>query len=232
MRRRRVDAHHRKLAGSGASRQENQVSGGKQHTLSPDEPAGRERYPSADSQISYLPADFEHASNAFIANHRGQSRPKWVESSCDKNVAEINGREFDADQHLADAGLFGPWHVSIFEARSRIAIGREHDCFHDPFLSRLVLGNVLPNIGRPLFDDSRVASSWITSQCSTRTPSLMRTMSATIQFAGWPTSENRPCSIRRFPSAKIAPFSYFIVTGECLTKLKRPSRPGGMCALC
>jgi predicted SnoaL-like aldol condensation-catalyzing enzyme len=49
-----------------------------------------------------------------------------------------DGREFDADQYLADAGLFGLWHVTIFEARSRIAIGREHDCFHNPFLSRLV----------------------------------------------------------------------------------------------
>jgi hypothetical protein len=29
----------------------------------------RERNPSTDSQISYLLADFEHASNAFIANH-------------------------------------------------------------------------------------------------------------------------------------------------------------------
>ena len=42
----------------------------------------------------------------------------------------LNGREFDADQRLADAGAFRALHVTIFEARSRIAIGREHDCFH------------------------------------------------------------------------------------------------------
>jgi hypothetical protein len=35
-----------------------------------------------------------------------------------------------------------------------------------------------PNIGRPLFDSARAASSWRTSQCSANTPSAMRTMSA------------------------------------------------------
>src|SRR5262249_25840389 len=41
-----------------------------------------------------------------------------------------------------------------------------------------------PNMGRPLFDCSFVASSWITSQCSTRMPSSIRRMSAAIQFTG------------------------------------------------
>jgi len=43
-------------------------------------------------------------------------------------------------------------------------------------------GNLSPNIGRPLLDCSRVASSWSTSQCSTKIPSLTRRMSAAIQF--------------------------------------------------
>ena len=34
-------------------------------------------------------------------------------------------------------------------------------------------GNLSPNIGRPLLEDSRVASSWMTSQCSTRIPFSM-----------------------------------------------------------
>ena len=41
-----------------------------------------------------------------------------------------------------------------------------------------------PNMGRPLFDSVREASSSITSQCSTSIPSTMRTMSAAIQFFG------------------------------------------------
>ena len=41
-----------------------------------------------------------------------------------------------------------------------------------------------PNMGRPLFDSVREASSSITSQCSTSMPSTMRTMSAAIQFFG------------------------------------------------
>jgi hypothetical protein len=44
--------------------------------------------------------------------------------------------------------------------------------------------NFSPNMGSPLFDSALVASSWITSQCSRRTPSLMRRMSAAIQFVG------------------------------------------------
>jgi hypothetical protein len=41
-----------------------------------------------------------------------------------------------------------------------------------------------PNMGRPLFDSAREASSSITSQCSTSTPSAMRTTSTAIQFFG------------------------------------------------
>jgi hypothetical protein len=52
-------------------------------------------------------------------------------------------------------------------------------------------------MGRPLFDCSWAASSWITSQCSIRLPSLIRRMSAAIQFTGWPTPENRPCTITK-----------------------------------
>src|SRR6266446_7092519 len=53
-------------------------------------------------------------------------------------------------------------------------------------------GNESPNIGLPLLDCSPVASSWMTSQCSTRTPSSIRRMSAAIQFTGAPNPENRP----------------------------------------
>src|SRR5205814_9480480 len=52
-------------------------------------------------------------------------------------------------------------------------------------------GNLSPNIGRPLRDCSRLASSWMTSQCSASTPSSMRTMSATTHATG-PKPLNRP----------------------------------------
>ena len=61
--------------------------------------------------------------------------------------------------------------------------------------------NLSPNMGRPLLDDAAVASSWMTSQCSTRIPSLTRRMSAAIQFTGWPKPENRPCTITTSSSA-------------------------------
>src|SRR5229473_935614 len=77
----------------------------------------------------------------------------------------------------------------------------------------------LPNIGRPLFDCSREASSWITSQCSTRMLSLMRRMSAAIQFTGRPKSEKRPCTITKSPSATIVPGSYLSVVGRLLMRL-------------
>src|SRR6266849_3642148 len=88
--------------------------------------------------------------------------------------------------------------------------------------------NFSPNMGRPLLDDSRVASSWITSQCSTRIPLSMRRISAAIQLTGWPKSENRPCTITKSPSATIVPGSYFNVGGRLLIRLKRPSRPGAI----
>src|SRR5713101_6793150 len=84
------------------------------------------------------------------------------------------------------------------------------------------LPNVSPNIGRPLFDCSCVTSSSITSQCSTRRPSLMRTMSAATQFTGWPKPVNRPCTITKSPSATIVPGSYFSVGGILLMSLIRP----------
>src|SRR6202521_4862736 len=86
----------------------------------------------------------------------------------------------------------------------------------------------LPNIGRPLFDCSLDASSWITSQCSTRMLSLMRRMSAAIQFTGRPKSEKRPCTITKSPLATIVPGSYLSVVGRLLMRwrLNRPPRPG------
>src|SRR4030095_14288729 len=49
-------------------------------------------------------------------------------------------------------------------------------------LNSLFLGNSLPNMGSPLFDCSFVASSWITSQCSSKMPSFIRITSTTTQF--------------------------------------------------
>ena len=56
-------------------------------------------------------------------------------------------------------------------------------------------GNLSPNMGRPLFDDSRVASSWMTSQCSASRLFSIRRMSTTTQFTGCPIPENRPWSM-------------------------------------
>jgi hypothetical protein len=76
------------------------------------------------------------------------------------------------------------WHKSIF-----------HFVVSEAIPGQAEVGKVSPNIGSPLWDSSAVASSWMTSQCSASRPSWILTMSATIQFAGCPTFENRPCSI-------------------------------------
>src|SRR6266550_9301794 len=101
-----------------------------------------------------------------------------------------------------------------------------------PRLIQRYSGKESPNIGRPLLDCSRVASSWMTSQCSTRTPPSTRRMSAAIQFMGAPNPENRPWTMTISPSATIIPGSYFSVGGMLLIRSNRPSRPGPMCALC
>jgi hypothetical protein len=91
------------------------------------------------------------------------------------------GERTNARQPLAiDAGRYGSAHsCGSGEWAAASATGRR-------------AGNALPNIGRPLRDDSSDASSWITSQCSARTPSSRRMTSSTIQFVGWPIPENRP----------------------------------------
>src|SRR6266446_10691486 len=81
-------------------------------------------------------------------------------------------------------------------------------------------------MGRPLFDDSRVASSWITSQCSASTPSTRRRMSAAIQAVGWPNPENRSWIITRSPSATIIPGSYFSVGGDALDQIEQAFASG------
>jgi hypothetical protein len=65
----RIDADHRKLPRVGIVRKNDQVSGWKDEALPPYEASDRQRNPSTDFQISYLLANFEHPSNAFIANH-------------------------------------------------------------------------------------------------------------------------------------------------------------------
>src|SRR6266567_8114585 len=60
----------------------------------------------------------------------------------------------------------------------RKLVGAPSAALYDQF------GKLSPNIGSPLFDPSRVASSWITSQCSASWPFSMRTMSTTIQATG------------------------------------------------
>src|SRR2546422_568960 len=93
-------------------------------------------------------------------------------------------------------------------------------------------GNRSPNIGRPLLDSACDASSSTTSQCSTSIPSTTRTKSATIQFFACPKPEKRLCTITNSPSATICSWSCLKVGGMLLIRLKRPSRPGSMWALC
>src|SRR5580658_6069367 len=82
-------------------------------------------------------------------------------------------------------------------ARTSFSFGKEcleglHDD-RDVFVCHL--GNVSPNMGRPLTDSALVASSCKTSQCSFRTPSSNRTTSAAIQAAGLPIPVKRPCAM-------------------------------------
>src|ERR1700722_1870788 len=60
-------------------------------------------------------------------------------------------------------------------------------------------GNAGPNIGKPLTDVSRVASSSMTSQCSVKRPFSKRTISTTIQFAGRPRPVMRLVQHQQIP---------------------------------
>src|SRR5260370_14360740 len=69
---------------------------------------------------------------------------------------------------------------------------------HSSVSSHLYIGKLFPNMGAPLSDCSSVASSCITSKCSTSNPSSTRKMSAAIQFTG-EASIHYPSVIRPRP---------------------------------
>jgi hypothetical protein len=69
------------------------------------------------------------------------------------------------------------------------------------------------------------AWSCSTSQCSTRTASAMRTMSAAIQLRGCPVPENLPWTIPNSSWAKIRPASYRSAASTLRVSLNRPSQP-------
>src|SRR6266478_1896979 len=70
--------------------------------------------------------------------------------------------------------------------------------FHRGFLNLKLMDKLVqpvklsPNMGSPLLEDSRLASSSMTSQCSARRSFSILTISAAIQATGGPCPEKRP----------------------------------------
>jgi len=92
-------------------------------------------------------------------------------------------------------------------------------------------GKRSPNIGRPLRDCSRVASSRMTSLCSASTPILHAHDAATTHAAGRAIPLNRPSRMPKAPAAAATWFSYRSVAGKPLT-VKQPGAAGrNMCAV-
>src|ERR1700682_5311407 len=158
--------------------------------------------PTHSNALAFPP--FLHSCTEFI-DHAGHlvAWDAWVRYSGEKtflrdHIAVTDSTGLHVNPHLSRTRLLN-FALHDFTVRSRL---RHLDGFHfrhcfPPFTSDFFtwrsllpmdfnthLVNESPNIGRPLFDCSCVASSSITSQCSTRVPSLMRTMSAAIQFTG------------------------------------------------
>src|SRR5260370_15695190 len=165
----------------------------------------------------------------------------WMESSSCQELLHGFGSDADMVAQLCEA-CFAPMngHSQPDRVCLKSANSGSQQSFKDIYSSLQATSatpevqpvKLSPNIGRPLFDSARAASSWRTSQCSANTPSAMRTMSAAIQFLGSPMPENRPWMMTKSPSAMIRPGSYLRDAGEALMRLKRPARRGPMWALC
>src|SRR5260370_20279759 len=190
----------------------------------------------AHLDVLHAITDGQYLPSSFVSDHAGKLRLERVEPAGQEQVAIIDGRVLNANQDLTRSGMVRFRNLRESKTFLRFTVFRQLDDQHQrlPFScsqSRAQSGNLSPNIGSPLFDCFLVASSWITSQCSRRTPLLMRRMSAAIQFADR-KPENRPWIITNSPSATIVPCSYLSVGGRVLTRLNNPSRPGGVGALC
>jgi len=122
-----IDADHRKLLRVGVFRKNGQLRGWNDQALSPYEASDWKYDPITDSQTTYLTSDLQDPPDAFVADDRRQFRTQHIKAPGNKDVAEIDGRELDADEYLADARLLGLRKLPILKAANGVAIACQYN---------------------------------------------------------------------------------------------------------
>jgi hypothetical protein len=122
-----IDADHRKLLRVGVFRKNDQVRGCNDQALPPYEASDWKYNPITDSQTTYLLSDLQDSPDAFVADDGRQFRTQRIKAAGNKDVAEIDGRELDADENLADTRLLGLRKLAILKAANGVTIVSEHN---------------------------------------------------------------------------------------------------------
>jgi hypothetical protein len=123
----RIDADHRKLLRVGIVRKNDQVRGWNDEVLPPYEASDWKYNPITDSQVNYFLSDLQDTPDTFVADDGRQLRMQRIKAPGNEDVAEIDGRELDADEYLADARFLGLRKLAVFQAANRITITSEHN---------------------------------------------------------------------------------------------------------
>src|SRR5215469_12398762 len=155
----------------------------------------------------------DNAASSFRAHDGRQPGPIAIAAGDHQKIVLVYRRRFDRNHDFAGRRGANLGDIEGFGDLCRIAERLDLNCLHDQLSSFRLSGffttslapetpialyvgsyrlrlrfsylpKLSPNMGKPLFDSSFVASSSITSQCSARRPSLIRRMSAAIQFTG------------------------------------------------
>jgi len=122
-----IDADHRKLLRVGVFRKNDQVRGWNDQALPPYEASDWKYNPITDSQTTYLLSDLQDSPDAFVADDGRQFRTQHIKAAGNKDVAEIDGRELDANEYLADARLLGLRKLAIFKVANGVTIACEYN---------------------------------------------------------------------------------------------------------
>src|SRR6266404_463870 len=122
-----IDAEHGKLLRVGVLGYNDQVHGRNGQSLPPYQASEWKHNPVTDSQTTHLLSDLQHSPHPFVADDGRQFRTEHIKAAGNEDVAEIDWRELDADEYLADARVLWLRNLAIFKAANGVTITCEYN---------------------------------------------------------------------------------------------------------
>ena len=98
---------------------------GNDHSLPPGKAGKRREDAVADLDVLHPRPHGENAADTFTADHGWKRGAQCIDAPCEQEVARVDRRKLDADEHLIRAGSFGLRNVDILKTLYRVAISRE-----------------------------------------------------------------------------------------------------------